>query len=47
MAFQEIQMFISGVLGIDENPTVEVSDKDKIISRGFDYKWSFRKEPKK
>jgi len=46
-AFQEIQMFISGVLGIDENPIVEVSDKDKIISRGFDYKWSFRKPPTK
>jgi len=45
-ALQEIQMYISGVLGIGENPTVEVSDKDKIISRGFDYKWSFRKEPK-
>ena len=45
-AFQEIQMYISGVLGVGENTTIEVSDKDKIISRGFDYKWSFRKEPK-
>lgn len=46
-AFQEIQMYISGVLGVGENPTIEVSDKDKIISRGFDYKWSFRKPPTK
>ena len=45
-AFQEIQMYIGGVLGVGENPTIEVSDKHKITSRGFDYKWSFRKEPK-
>jgi len=44
-AFQEISMFIGGVLGTGEKSIIEVSDKDKIISRGFDYKWSFRKEP--
>ena len=43
-AFQEIQMFIGGVLGTNKNSLIEISDKDKIISRGFDYKWSFRKE---
>ena len=45
-AFQEIQMYISGVLGVGENPMIEISDKDKITQHGFDYKWSFRKEPK-
>ena len=43
--FQEIQMFISGVLGNKENNVVIISDKDKIIQHGFD-KWSFRKESK-
>jgi len=46
-AFQEIQMFISGVLGTKEKETIEINDKDKIIQHGFDYKWSFRKEPTK
>jgi hypothetical protein len=44
-AFQEIQMFISGVLGTGEKEIVEVADKYKIMEHGFDYKWSFRKEP--
>lgn len=43
-AFQEIQMFISGVLGNREKEIVEVADKYKIAQHGFD-KWSFRKEP--
>ncbi len=43
-AFQEIQMYLSGVLGSNEKDIIEVSDKDKIASHGFD-KWSFRKEP--
>jgi len=46
-AFQEIQMFISGVLGIGEKETVEISDINKIQQHGFDKKWSFRKEPTK
>jgi hypothetical protein len=44
-AFQEIQMFISGVLGNKEKEIVQVADKYKIAGHGFD-KWSFRKEPK-
>lgn len=44
-AFQEIQMYISGVLGINEKPVIIVSDKDRIAAHGFD-KWSFRKPPK-
>ena len=42
-AFQEIQMFLSGVLGNHEKEIVEVADKYKIEQHGFD-KWSFRKE---
>ena len=42
-AFQEIQMFLSGVLGNKENEIIVVSDKDKIAQHGFD-KFSFRKD---
>ena len=45
--FQEIQMFISGVLGNKEKEIIEVADKYKITQHGFDKKWSFRKEPTK
>lgn len=46
-AFQEIEMFISGVIGIDKMNEPEPTDKTKIISKGFDYKTSFRKEKNK
>jgi len=45
-AFQEIQMYISGVLGAGEKEIIEVDDKYKIPQHGFD-KWSFRKKPTK
>ncbi len=45
-AFQEIQMFLGGVLGSKENEIITISNKDKIVQHGFDYVWSFRKEPK-
>ena len=45
MAFQEIEMYITGVLGINNKPMVEISDKHKIVGHGFDPKYSFRKEP--
>jgi hypothetical protein len=45
-AFQEISMFIGGVLGRGEKEIIEVADKYKIGQHGFD-KWSFRKEPTK
>ena len=45
-AFQEISMFIGGILGIGEKEIIEVEDKYKIPQHGFD-KWSFRKEPSK
>lgn len=41
-AFQEISMYIGGVLGMPDKPTVEISDTDRLLSKGFDKKWSFR-----
>jgi len=41
-AFQEIQMFIGGVLGRGEKEIKEVEDKYKIPQHGFD-KFSFRR----
>jgi hypothetical protein len=45
-AYQELAMFVSGVLGGKSPKTIEVSNDIKIAKRGFD-KWSFRKEPGK
>lgn len=45
-AYQELEMFIGGVLTSIGNKMVEVSDKSKIAKHGFD-KRSFRKEPTK
>lgn len=42
-AFQEIQMFIGGVLGKNENDIIDISNDDKLQQYGYD-KWSFRKE---
>jgi hypothetical protein len=44
-AFQEISMFLGGVLGNKEKEIINIADKYKIEQHGFDYKWSFRKEP--
>ena len=41
-AFQEIQMFISGVLGTGAPKTLEISNLEKIKQYGYDPKWSFR-----
>ena len=46
-AFQDIQSFISGVLGMPSKEPEQVSDKIKVMSHGFDPKWSFRKESSK
>ena len=43
-AYQEIFQFISGVLGTNENDTVELTDKEQVLKKGFDPKWSFRKD---
>lgn len=45
-AFQEIQMFLGGVISSNEKEIIEIDDKYKIIQHGFD-NWSFRKEPQK
>jgi hypothetical protein len=43
-AFQSLQSYISGVLGEDTNPMIEVSNNTKIVKAGFDLKTSFRKD---
>lgn len=45
-AFQELSMFLSGVLGETEKETVKISDKDKLHKHGF-YEWSFKNLPSK
>jgi len=45
-AFQEISMFLGGVLGSEAAPMVEIEDKYRIEGHGYD-KWSFRKMPTK
>ncbi|MBI2433967.1 MAG: hypothetical protein HYV26_13955 [Candidatus Hydrogenedentes bacterium] len=42
-AFQEIHMYISGVLGVSANPTVTLSDTMIQAKHGFDSEFSFRK----
>lgn len=42
-AFQEIQMFLGGVLGVNEKPMIVTDEKYKIAQHGFD-KFSFRKD---
>jgi hypothetical protein len=46
-AFQDIFMFISGVLGVSEPVMVELSDKELAKKKGHDGKYSFRKPPGK
>ena len=42
--FQELSLFIGGVLSQTQYPPIELSDQDKIAKKGFD-KWSFRTPP--
>jgi len=44
--FQEIDMFISGIMAPEGRPMVQIEDKYKILEHGFD-KHSFRKSPEK
>lgn len=47
-AFQEIQMFISGVLSTgDDVDQIKMNEKDKVNQHGFDEKYGFRTRPKK
>jgi hypothetical protein len=45
-AYQEIFMYVAGVLATPMKPIPEISDDDMRDVKGFD-KWSFRKEPSK
>lgn len=45
-AFQEISMFITGVLGVNQIPPVTISDTDMRDAKGFD-DMSFKKAPTK
>ncbi|ELP5901924.1 hypothetical protein QTV49_003925 [Vibrio vulnificus] len=36
LTFQEIEMYLSGVMGIVDKPTVVISDEDKLVAKGFD-----------
>ena len=44
-AFQELDMWTSGVLASPPNFMVEIEDKYRIESHGFDTKYGFRKRP--
>lgn len=45
-AFQEVYCYVTG-LAVPFKEIPEVSDADLIVAKGFDPKWSFRKEPTK
>ena len=44
--FQNIAMYLGGVLGNEAAPMITIEDKYRIESHGYD-KWSFRKKPTK
>jgi hypothetical protein len=44
MTYQEIAMYISGVLGVGEPDTVDISDEDMRDKKGF-FDMSFKKDP--
>ncbi len=44
ITYQEIEMYLGGVIGAPAPPMVPITDKDRIQQHGFD-KWSFRKPP--
>lgn len=46
-AFQDVFMYLSGVLGAPPKETVTLSDKQKAKKAGHDSKYSFRKPPGK
>lgn len=46
-AFQNIYMFVSGVLGMPEKVTVKLNDKDLAEKKGHGGKYSFRRTPTK
>lgn len=45
--YQEISMFLGGVLGEAHPPMLSISDEDMKASKGFGHKYAFKKEPTK
>jgi len=45
-AYQEISMFLGGVIGQPEKDTIDISDKDMLYKKGFDM-FSFKRAPGK
>ena len=45
ITYQEIEMFMGGVLGVNENPPETISDEHMRDAKGFDA-WSFKKQGK-
>lgn len=46
-AYQELDMFISGVMGGRSPVMVDVSDEDMKVKKGFGHHYAFKKEPTK
>jgi hypothetical protein len=45
-AYQELSMYVDGVLAYPGNIAIEIDDKYKIEGKGFDAKYGFRTRPK-
>lgn len=43
--FQEISMFIGGVMPGQQSPMVQVSDRTQVVKKGFDPIYGFRRRP--
>lgn len=46
-AYQDIAMYISGVMGQKQNPMVPIEDKSMVLKKGFDPVYGFRTRPTK
>lgn len=46
-AFQELSMFIGGVLPGAHPPMIQTSDEDMKVAKGFGHKYAFKTEPTK
>ena len=44
--YQELEMWMTGVLAYPQNMMIEVEDKIKVTKHGFDFKYGFRKRPR-
>lgn len=43
--YQDIFMYISGIIGTPENKMAKINNEERVITHGFDLKYSFRKRP--